>query len=62
LSENEERVYIKSFTKKNLMKKLQLMVKGFGGVLTKLTDEQQDYIGVRKMAHLKKILIHINLI
>ena len=29
------------------------MVEGFGGTLTKLTKEQEEYISVAKMVHLK---------
>jgi adenosylhomocysteinase len=31
-----------------------LMVKGFGGVLTKLTSQQEEYIGVSKKGPFKK--------
>ena len=37
------------------------MVKGFGGTLTKLTKQQQDYISVEEDGPFKVILIAISL-
>ena len=45
---DERDVYVKILPKKLDEEVASLMVKGFGGVLTKLTDDQAEYIGVNK--------------
>ena len=43
-----ESLYVKVLPKKLDEEVAELMVKGFGGTMTKLTNEQADYIGVDK--------------
>ena len=44
--EDEKKLYVKVLPKKLDEEVASLMVKGFGGTLTKLTKQQQDYISV----------------
>ena len=44
----KENLYVKVLPKKLDEEVAELMVKGFGGTMTKLTNEQADYIGVNK--------------
>jgi len=44
----KENLYVKVLPKKLDEEVAELMVKGFGGTMTKLTNEQADYIGVDK--------------
>ena len=46
--ESKKELYVKVLPKKLDEEVAALMVKGFGGVLTKLTSDQADYIGVDK--------------
>ena len=41
-------LYVKVLPKKFDEEVVSLMVQGFGGTITKLTKEQQDYISVNK--------------
>ena len=43
-----ESLYVKVLPKKLDEEVAELMAKGFGGTMTKLTNEQADYIGVDK--------------
>ena len=43
---NERKLYIKVLPKRLDEEVASLMVRGFGGTLTKLTKQQQDYISV----------------
>ena len=47
-AEKNESLYVKVLPKKLDEEVAELMVKGFGGTMTKLTNEQADYIGVDK--------------
>ena len=44
----EKELYVKVLPKKFDEEVASLMVQGFGGTITKLTKEQQDYISVDK--------------
>lgn len=44
----EKKLFVQPLPKKFDEEVASLMVKGFGGTLTKLTDEQSKYIGVSK--------------
>ena len=46
--QGDKEVYVKVLPKKLDEEVASLMVKGFGGTITKLTEEQQDYISVDK--------------
>ena len=46
--DNQKELYVKVLPKKLDEEVADLMVKGFGGTLTKLTDEQEEYISVSK--------------
>jgi len=46
--EEDKMLYVKVLPKKLDEEVASLMVKGFGGVLTKLTKQQQDYISVKE--------------
>ena len=58
---HERELYVKVLPKKLDEEAAALMVHGFGGTITKLTKEQQDYISVNKDGPLKVILIVISL-
>ncbi len=47
-AEKNESLYVKVLPKKLDEEVAELMVKGFGGTMTKLTNEQAEYIGVDK--------------
>ena len=47
-SEADKKLYVKVLPKKLDEEVASLMVKGFGGTLTKLTKQQQDYISVEE--------------
>ena len=47
-SNDQKELYVKVLPKKLDEEVASLMVKGFGGTLTKLTDEQEEYISVSK--------------
>ena len=44
--EKKKEIYVKVLPKKLDEEVAELMVKGFGGTITKLTKQQQDYISV----------------
>ena len=46
--EDDKKLYVKVLPKKLDEEVASLMVKGFGGTLTKLTKQQQDYISVKE--------------
>ncbi len=46
--DNQKELYVKVLPKKLDEEVASLMVKGFGGVITKLTKEQYDYLGLSK--------------
>ena len=46
--EADKKLYVKVLPKKLDEEVASLMVKGFGGTLTKLTKQQQDYISVER--------------
>ncbi len=54
LPESERELYVKVLPKKLDEEVAALMVKGFGGVITKLTADQADYIGVNKKGPFKE--------
>ncbi len=45
---DQKKLYVKVLPKKLDEEVASLMVKGFGGVITKLTDKQYDYLGLSK--------------
>ena len=47
-NENEREVYVKVLPKKLDEEVASLMVQGFGGTITKLTEEQEGYISTSK--------------
>ena len=47
-TDNEKELYVKVLPKELDEEVASLMVKGFGGTITKLTQEQQDYISVNE--------------
>ena len=50
---NEREIYVKVLPKKLDEEVAQLMVKGFGGTITKLTAQQSNYIGIEKKGPFK---------
>jgi adenosylhomocysteinase len=54
MPESEREVYVEVLPKKLDEEVAALMVKGFGGVLTNLTNEQAEYIGVEKEGPFKE--------
>ena len=46
--ENDKKLYVKVLPKKLDEEVASLMVKGFGGTLTKLTKQQQSYISINE--------------
>jgi adenosylhomocysteinase len=52
--EKKKNLYVKILPKKLDEEVAELMVKGFGGTITKLTDEQAEYIGVKKEGPFKE--------
>ena len=54
LPNHERKVYLKVLPKKLDEEVAALMVKGFGGVLTKLSEEQSRYIGVSSSGPFKE--------
>ena len=50
---NEKEIYVKVLPKELDEEVAQMMVIGFGGVVTKLTEEQSKYIGVKKSGPFK---------
>ena len=51
--EDEKEIYVKVLPKELDEEVAQMMVVGFGGTLTKLTEEQSKYIGVNKSGPFK---------
>ena len=47
-SDDQKELYVKVLPKKLDEEVASLMVKGFGGTLTKLTEEQEEYISTSK--------------
>lgn len=47
-NETEKKLFVQPLPKNLDEEVASLMVKGFGGTLTKLTDDQSKYIGVSK--------------
>ena len=45
---SKKNIYVKVLPKKLDEEVASLMVKGFGGTITRLTEEQQNYISVQK--------------
>ena len=52
--EKKKNLYVKILPKKLDEEVAELMVKGFGGTVTKLTNEQAEYIGVKKEGPFKE--------
>tara|TARA_X000000950_G_scaffold264709_1_gene338244 strand:- start:114 stop:1088 length:975 start_codon:yes stop_codon:yes gene_type:complete len=50
---NEKEIYVKVLPKELDEEVAQMMVIGFGGIVTKLTEEQSKYIGVKKSGPFK---------
>ena len=52
--QQDKEVYVKVLPKKLDEEVAALMVRGFGGTLTKLTQQQAEYIGVQKEGPFKE--------
>ena len=52
-TKEEKKIYVNVLPRHLDEEVASLMVKGFGGTLTKLTNEQFDYIGLKKDASFK---------
>ena len=53
-NKDDRQLYVKALPKKLDEEVASLMVKGFGGTLTKLTSTQMDYIGVNASSTFKE--------
>ena len=53
-NENEKELFVKVLPKKLDEEVASLMVKGFGGVITKLTKKQSKYIGISEKGPFKE--------
>ena len=53
-AEDDKELYIRVLPKKLDEQVAALMVQGFGGTITKLTDQQANYIGVQKNGPFKE--------
>ena len=58
---HERELYVKTLPKKLDEEVASLMVQGFGGTITKLTKQQQDYISVDENGPFKNDFIVISL-